>query len=415
VALVRVEPPDRPIDLDEVRRRWPSLRQSDLSTFDDCELSSLFAMRYERGWSTHPQARGTIYHRVCAECLREMQRQDSETIPIDVALAILEEALRQHGVAPEDRVRVPLRELPVLEMAVRKFAADNSFTIRNLIDVERRLECTISYREPATGELVERAVTGQLDALIARPPDEAVVIDWKDTWALPPEREEDAENPGLSYHGYFQQQLYGILVMRNYPSVNAVVLREFYGRRTKARSARITRQELPRAEQRMGIAVEALDLALAAGSPAKLSLAALERHGHWRPSPGKHCFNCAKAHLCPLDDDYKDGGIRTPEEAERAAGARQIARSIDKRLTGWLKTWVDLHGPVPVKRSKGRLVLGYRKVANGKLRFSEYTPDASDRPATQVAYDPNSDLAKAMKESVDAARAERSARDTNVA
>lgn len=392
--------------LDDVAIKWPALRQSLLGKFDDCELASLFSMRYENGWSTHPQARGTIYHRVCAECLREMQRQDSESVPVAVALAILEEKLRQHGVPPEDRVRVPLRELPVLEMAVAKFASDNSFNIRNLIDVERRLSCTLRYARPETGEVVERLITGQLDALIARPPDEAIVIDWKDTWALPPQHEEDADDDGagLSYHGYFQQQLYGILVMRNYESINAVVLREFYGRRTKARSARITRQDLAKVEQRVAVLVESMDLALAAGPPPRLRLEDLERHGHWKPSPGKHCFWCAKAALCPIDDDYKDGAIRTPEDAERAAGTRQKVRSIDKRVTERCKSWVDLHGPIPVKRAKGRLVLGYRKIKGG-LRFEEFVPEASDRPANREAYNPN--LVAAMEESVAVARKER--------
>jgi hypothetical protein len=394
--------------LDEVIRRWPVLRQSTLSLHDDCELASLFNMRYGQGFSTSPQARGTIEHRVFAEALREMQRTDSESVPVAVALAILEEKLRQHGVAPEDRVRVPLRELPVMEMMVRKWATDNAFSIRNLIDVERRLECTIPYRVPDTGEIIERRISGQLDALIARPPDEAIVLDWKGTFGLPPEHEEDAEDAakGLSYHGFLQQEVYGILVMRTYSNVNAVSLREFYHWRSKARAARMVRADLPRAEQRIAVLVEAVDLALASGKPPRLTLQALEEHGHWKPSPGKHCFNCPKAQTCPVDDDFKDGGIRTPEAAERAAATRQVARSIDKRLTGLCKSWVDLHGPIPVKRAKGRLVLGYRKIKNG-LRFEEFTPETSDRPATREAYNPNEGLEQAMKDSVAEARVQR--------
>ncbi|HEY4411546.1 MAG TPA: PD-(D/E)XK nuclease family protein [Gaiellaceae bacterium] len=395
---------ERAISLDELRERLPRVRQSSLSLFDDCELASLFGLRYENGWSTHPQAAGTIVHRAIAECLREMQRADSETIPVGVALAILEETLRQRDVAPEDRVRVPRRELPNIEMAVRKFAVDNQFTIRNLIDVERRLEATVSYRDAETGELVERVVSGQLDALIARPPDEAVVLDWKATWALPPEHDEDDESPSLSYHGFFQQRFYAVLVMQNFPAVNAVVLREFYVRRTKARPARITRQDLPKTARWLAEVVEDFDMALRAGPPPRLRTEDLERHGHWKPSPGKHCFNCHKAHLCPIDDDYKDGGIRTPEQAAIAAGARQKARAIKKRLDEYLKPWVELHGPIPLKAAKGRRVLGFRKIKGG-VRFEEYTPQAGDRPPDQEAYAPN--LVDAMQESVDRARQER--------
>lgn len=406
-GLVRAVP-DEPIPLDEVLERWPVLRQSNLSRFDDCELTTLFALRYENGWSTSPQARGTIEHRVFAECLREMQRSDSETIPVEVAVSILIEKLRQHGVPPEDRVRVPLRELRDMEMAVKKWAWDNTFTIRNLIDVERRLEGVLTYRDEMTGMLVERRVSGQLDVLIAKEPDEAIVLDWKGTWALPPDRDADNQDDGggLSYHGYFQQRLYAILVMQNFPSIQAVTLREFYHRRSKARPARLTRAELPQAEERIALIVEAFDKALAAGAPPRLRIEDLEAHGHWKPSPGKHCFNCKKAHLCPIDDDYKDGAIRTLEDAERAAETRQKARSIDKTVTEKCKNWVDLHGPIPVKRAKGRLVLGYRKVKNG-LRFEEFTPTGADKPATQEAYDPNSPLVRAMKDSVEEARQQR--------
>lgn len=407
-GLVR-DVPNEPISLDEVIRRWPVLRQSNLSRFDDCELAAYFGMLHEHSLSTAPQARGTIEHRVFAECLREMQRNDSETIPVDVALTVLLEKLRQRGVAPEDRVRVPLREIPDMEMAVKKWAADNSFTIRNLIDVERRLEATIPYRVADTGELIERRITGQLDVFLSRGDDEAVIVDWKGSWGLPPERDEDAQTPGLSYHGYFQQRVYAVLVMSNFPSIMATVLREFYQRRSKARPARMTRQDLDKAREHLSITVEAFDLALASGAPPKeMTLDSLEKHGHWKPSPGKHCFNCAKARLCPIDDDYKDGGIRTLEDAEGAAGELQKAESVRKRLKEWLRVWCDLNGPVRVKHSKGRLVLGHRKIAGGKkVRFEMFTPEGADRPPSEIAYNPNSEAVAAMKASVAEAEKER--------
>lgn len=278
-----------PIDLEEAIRRFPTVRQSLLASYDDCELGALFRLRYENGWSTHPQARGTIFHRVAAECLRVMREQDSEGVPVGVALSILEETLLQRNVAPENIVRVPLREIPMLEMTVRKFASDNTFNVRNIIDVERRLSCAIRYPDE-NGEMVERVLTGALDALIARPPDEAIVLDWKDTWALPPERDEDADDPGVSYHGFFQQQFYAWLVMMTYPAINAVTLREFYVRRTKARPARVTRQDLPRVEQRLRQLVANFDRAVMAGQPPRLYMSDLNAHGSWKPSPGKHCF-----------------------------------------------------------------------------------------------------------------------------
>lgn len=380
-----------PLSLDEVLGRWPSIRQSAASRFDDCELQALFEMRYAQGYSTHPQAAGQIFHRVAAECLRTMREQDMERISVGIALAILEEALYQRGVPSSERVRVPAREVGLLEMAVRKWSADNAFTVRNIIDVERRLEWDLEGVEHwETGEKYTRRLTGQLDALIARPPDEAVVLDWKKTWQLPPEREEDAEDPGLSYEGYFQQLFYSVGVMRCYPAVQAVVTREFYVLRTKPRSARLTRQDLPKAEQRLRYLVANYDRALAVGEPRRLHLADLEEHGSWIPSPGKHCGNCAASRLCPIEDMYRDdGGIRTPEQAEKLAAVRTQAKSIHKFADRALQVWANVHGPIPIKSSKGRRVLGYRRLTTGKTRWDEFTPEGVDRPPDQVAHDPN--------------------------
>lgn len=392
--------PDGPVDLETVLRVFPSVRQSLLSTFDDCELSALFKLRYENGWSTHPQARGQIFHRVAAECLRVMREQDSESIPVGVALAILEEALLQRNVSPRDIVRVPLRELPALEMTVRKFAMDNSFNVRNIIDVERRLNAELVYPDEH-GQPVSRMLTGALDALIARPPDEAIVLDWKDTWALPPERSENAEDPGLSYHGFFQQQFYAWLVMRNYPAIQAVSLREFYVRRTKARPARVTRADLPKVEQRLRYLIASFDRAVASGQPRRLYADDLEEHGSWKPSPGKHCGWCMAAHRCPVPDDYK-GSVTNPEQASLVAAIRQKAMAVAKQCKGRLDPWVENNGPVEVKWSKGRRVYGPRTIAGGKVQITEYTPTSADRPTTKETYNPS--LADAMRKSTAAAR-----------
>ena len=285
--------PGIPVDLDEVLRLYPVIHQSLLADYDDCPLSTLFAIRYGQGWTTAPAARGQIFHRFCAEALREMQRSDAESIPVGVALAILEETIRQKNVPPEEIVRVPLREIPVLRMVVSKWAKDNAFSVRRIVDVERRLTATLSYEGP-DGTKIERALTGQLDLLLVHREreDEAVVVDWKDTWALPPRRHEDAEDPGISYRGYFQQRFYGWLVMKTYPSIEAVTLREFYARRTEARPARITRADLDAVERDLSVLVEAFDKSVMAGAPPRLDAKAIEKNGHWKPQPGAHCFNC---------------------------------------------------------------------------------------------------------------------------
>jgi hypothetical protein len=413
--------PKTAVDMEEVFRRFPTVRQSILSDFDDCELSALFKLKYEGGWSTHPQARGTMFHRVAAECLKTMRESDSTFIPVAEALEIMEEQLKQENVEPRDRVRLRIRDKQQLKKSVIKFANDGQFNVRSIIDIERRLRVRMDYELP-NGEKVSRILTGQLDALVAGQNDEAIVLDWKDTWMLPPKRDPDDEDPGVSYHGFFQQRFYGMLVLVNYPHIRAVTLREFYVRRTLKREARITRDMLPEIAAEMRLLLMEFDRAVAAGEPqpikdAKgktlapaLSLPALERHGAWKPSPGHHCAWCRKSQMCPLDDDYKlGGGVRTMDEASRLAAVRQQAKSVVKQVDEKLKPFVEVNGPIPVKRAKGRLVLGYRSIAGGKkARWEEYTPSEADRPSNREAIP--SGLAAAARASAEQIAQERRGR-----
>lgn len=398
--------PDGPVDYDEVLRRFPTLRQSLLSTFDDCHLGTLFETRYAKGWSTVPQAMGLLFHRFAAECLRRMQLHDSEHIPLTAALGVMEWALDQDDVEPRDVVCLPLREIPLFEMACRKFAKDNAFTIRSLLAVERRLTHELRYQLP-DGTWVTRKLTGQLDALIQSGQTEVSVLDWKNTWKLPPEHHEDSEDPGISYHGYFQQLFYAWLVMKEWSTVESVVLREFYVRRTKVRRARRMRADLPKIEEKLARLARSLDKALLAGAPPRLTIDDVEEHGYWKPSPGAHCFWCPGARLCPLSEDEQgiQPSVRTMEDAQRLAGERQVAKAIVKQLKVPLEQFADARGPIPIKDSKGRRVLGHRLLSNGQTRFEEYTPDEADRPGTRTVETPN--LEAAMRKATEKARAAR--------
>jgi hypothetical protein len=399
-------PPRAPVALDDVMRLYPKWRQSFLSKHDDCPLSTLMEMRFARGWNTHPQARGTVFHLFAAKVLQELREQKSETIPVHVAEAILIEACRQrtnHRGEPipvEDIVRVPLRQMPELRMAARKFAKDNAFSWRKIVDIERQLEAPLVYVD-AQGELRERTLTGRLDALLFDPPNGAIVIDWKDTWALPPEPKErepeefvgeDDELRGISYHGYFQQRFYGWLVMKNYRNVDRVTLREFYARKTKARKATLTRDRLPEVEEELSILVQQLDEAVAAGEPpwpygywpaeeGGIELD-IERLGMWKPQPGRHCGFCAASRHCPIDEDARIEAGAPPtswERAKRIAAELQVVERVRKVLIEAAKGFVESSGsPIPVKGGKGRRVLGWFETKGGR-RFGLYTPDESDR------------------------------------
>ena len=407
-GLVR-EVPEHPMSLGEVQERWPVLRQSDLAWFDMCELGAYFNWRLASGIDSTPQARGTIEHRVIAACVREMQRADNEKIDPEVAKAILLEKLRQHGVPPQERVHVPISEIPVLERAMGKWGWDNALSIREVIDTERRLFGTLRYRTEH-GELIERQFSGQLDLMIQRSSDELTVVDWKGAMSAPVRRDENenADGKGLSPEGFFQQRAYGTLALQNFRSLIAVTLREVYHRITKMREARLTRSELPRAEELLSLVVENLDAALVSGPPPELTVAALEQHGHWRPSPGPYqCRLCPGRRFCPVDDEVKVGGIETHEDAVRLAATRSQVIEIKAGIDPHLKEWTRLYGPLPVNHPKERRVLGHRPIAGGGTRFSEWAPDGMEPSMGPGAAEPSPDLAEAMRASVAEARQQR--------
>lgn len=411
-----------PAAIEDVLAAVPTLRQSLLAKFDDCPLSALMEMRYAGGWNTHPQARGTIFHRFAAMALREMQATSTQTIPVQLAEQLLVEACRQTDVAPEHIVRVPIRQMPELRMAVRKFAKDNEFSVHRIVDIERRLGADLTYPHPLGG-LVTRRLTGQLDALLFDPPDGAVVIDWKDTWALPPEPKEkgpedfvgqDDELAGISYHGYFQQRFYGWLVMKNYPSVTRVTLREFYARKTKARKATLTRDRLEEVEEELSILAQAFDMALVLGEPPYpfgwwpeadgSKVFDIARLGPWKPQPGKHCGFCARARDCPVDEDTRiEQGAppATEERARKIAAELQVIERVRKVLIDSAKAWVEESGsPIPIRSGKGRRVLGWFHTKRGR-RFGLYTPDESDRGGHA---DLDAQLSEAMREATERAK-----------
>lgn len=439
--------PQAPMTVEEVVELFPTLRQSLLSKYDDCGLSSLMEHRYSVGWSTHPQAAGIVFHLFAAMFMRELQSAQSATMPVQLSEQLMVAACRQEDVPARDIVRVPLRKMPELRMAARKFASDNRFSHGLIVDVERRLEATLTYPHP-DGGLVERRLTGRIDALLEDKdhPDGAVVVDWKYTFGLPPEPKEkdpearrfdDDETAGLSYHGFFQQRTYAWLVMKCYPKVMQVTLREFYPLKTAARKATVYRHQLEDIEEELSVLAQAFDAAVMQGSPPfpfgywpvtdpetgevlvedgrPVREFSIERLGRWKPQPGRHCGFCARARDCPLDEDTRiEQGAppATPERARGIAGEIQVIEKVRERLLASAKAYVELGGePIPVKDAKGRRMLGWYKTKRGR-RFGFFTPNESDRGghADIASRDLDAELAGAMREASARARRERPAR-----
>lgn len=351
--------------------RFPKIRQSTLSAFDSCGLSSKFESELRRGWSTHPQARGQMFHRVAADCLRTMAMVDEGYIEVDVALAHLRESLRQDEVdrhcpaCESDNIRpgvrdgmrtcgacghlfetelvnLPAHEVKDLYWIVKKWAHGNEWDIDNLVSVEERLDARVRYPNPLGGT-VERIVTGKLDAVFTHPQrdDRAIVLDWKDTWGMPAPAE-------ISFEGYFQQRMYGWLVMVNYPAYESVTLREFYVRYGEPREVTLWREDLDEVEQEFTALVERFD-----------------RAAHEQvhvPTPGKHCSWCMRPSKCPILPVGRGiGRIRTEAEAMRLAHVQTVGKAHHDQATKALQVWSSLHGPIPIKDAKGRRELGYRE------------------------------------------------------
>ena len=121
------------------------------------------------------------------------------------ATALLERAPLRDGF-----VNIPMSEVKDLLLGRQEVGLRQHVRHQNLVDVEKRLSGTVRYTIDGVG--VDRELAGQLDALLVEGEwdDHAIVLDWKDTWGLPPPTE-------VSFQGYFQQRFYAWLVMQELP------------------------------------------------------------------------------------------------------------------------------------------------------------------------------------------------------
>ena len=380
--------------------RFPTLRQSRLATFDRCALSAHFDDEYRADWSGFPQARGTIFHRVAAKCLREMYETGENTIPTDVAVAILNETLRQADIDDEcptcllpiverqgsvikcevghesksSLLNLPLEQVRDLRWVVVKWATDNAFDIQNLVDVEKRLHATVEYPHPAGGS-EQRILTGALDALFVTGPkdSEAIVLDWKDTWDLPSPTD-------VGFDGYFQQRFYAWLVFKNYPTIQKVTLREFYVRRSEHREAEVHRIDLENLEAEFAALAERFDRAY--------------QEQNWPPSPGRHCQFCPRPGKCPIFPGVRgEGMIDSPEKARQIAREAAVAAAALKQRKAALSAWASVHGSkdLEISSHKGRRAWTYReskRVARpDRKALEEALRDNGGKPLTQADLD----------------------------
>jgi hypothetical protein len=387
----------------EVVEAYPAHRQSRLGDFDQCRLMTRFGLE-GFDYSNPVQARGILFHRVAAEVLRTLWQTGEQSMPVSEALEVMYEVCAQRDVDARDVVTVPSRERRLLRLATIGLVYDwdrqklREYDMRRLATpggkpaIEHRLFATVRYPNPETGEVIERQITGQPDALLVDPPNGAVVLDWKTTPSPPPKHEQQlaSEAPlpsqheaapsgddavgNVSYMGYFQQRVYALLVMARFPSVERVTLREFYVLANEARTATVEREgDLEHVERELANLVEQLDAALMAGAKSPL----------WTPQPGKHCAYCPKPRSCPIEDEVRiaDGGIVSASEAERVGGVWIKSGRVRKVAGDAAKAWHEETGrPIAMKSAKAPVELRWGPTKTGGGRRFDLHPIAPQDP-----------------------------------
>lgn len=365
--------------LDEVIAAYPSLRQSILGRAQECLLSTRFDLE-GYAYNNAAQARGIIFHAYAAKLLTVLRETGQTKIPTQEAMELLYEAAAQRDVPDDEVVTMGMADRRYLRICALVLAGQEFKDMHRLIAVERRLFTTVTY-EGADGQVVQRQITGQPDALFADPPDGALVPDFKTTKAAPPKytgrgkdpSEDEGGDPAhVSYEGYWQQRFYALLVMDNYPSVKHVTLREVYPGAKKeddqiaTREATVTRAALEHVRREIGDVVALLDRAIAGGHDSKV----------WGPSPGKHCNFCRRPSSCTIEKEarLKEEGITSDEQAARVAGVFVLADQLRDTTRKALKARYEATGkPIPVKTSKGRAEL--RKADGTQGNFGLCVPE----------------------------------------
>lgn len=389
-----------PVPYPTALERFPRVRQSLAGAYQNCPLQAKFDIEHRTGWNSHPAGRGTLTHRAISKSIDLMIEHEEWSCEPDVALEVLDEVQRQHDVpmlaTPESMgdsvVVVPLRELAEARVTVRTWAMYYRANPALLVGSERRFDTTLTYPDGAGG-VVERIVTGQVDVLLIDGTT-AIVQDWKDTWGIPSEKlgraqiDEDGPPSGdnVSVEGYFQQRRYALLILRNLPRIERVILEEIYPRYLSGkvldrkgepinpvRRAVVERSQLPEIEREMSALVEQLDRSVESGV--------------WKPSPGTHCRWCCRPSQCTIPAEVRDDGmIPTLEEARRLAGAQQVLRRRSSMITRALRTWSDANGSATVEIADPKTTKVYGPV----VRQETTKPDAAQvKEAFERGIDPS--------------------------
>jgi hypothetical protein len=303
------------------------LRQSLLRTYDACPLAAKFDAEGYRDYSTGPQALGSVFHTVAEAILLTLKEQGEEQIPTQEAVEILYEVLGR-----PDTPHLSTRQQDELRIMVLRFC-EHRWSAHLIRSLEERLFAEVPCPDGQT-----RTVTGQPDVLMAVPPDAALCVDFKSGWAAPPQPKHpdvaeewlrDGGRPYLSERGVFQLDVYGLLILRTYPKVQRVVLREYHVRIGETREAVLTRDEIEHVERKVGVLLQQLEETLEGRRDAK-------------PRPGTHCSYCPRPSECPVfHEERREGAVEDESAAGVYADRLAVAESVRNHHRAALKAYVN--------------------------------------------------------------------------
>lgn len=350
--------------------RPPYYRQSSIGVWDSCPRRQLYSMQNVLRSPSPMAAGGTLNHRFFHKAQQEMYRQGEDSISVEQAMEIYAHVLTQSDVPSGEVVPISMKQMKWGRVIAVKWAQTVQISIKRVVSLESRLYCDVSL---PNGE--KRTISGQLDLLLADPPDGCIVVDWKSGFARPKQprdlgepAEDKSEGRGLTELGWAQALIYAFLVFGNYPTVQRVTFREWHVLWGEAREMVIHRYEMERLTDVLAAQVALMDQAIAEG----------EDSPRWVASPGPHCAMCSGVRLCPVREQF--GIPETLEEASRLAGEWVVAGAARSERLPLLKGYVDAYGPIEVPHSKGRRVVGWDTSEGGKRSFGVFEPKPDESP-----------------------------------
>jgi hypothetical protein len=351
-------------------------RQSVLRNHATCPRRTRFELQagdVTTGWSEASADLGSATHEVLAEIMRTLRRQGEPKIPTEEATVICWEVYDRLDLT------LPPDELETLEWMVQSFC-----------QYQWRPERFFSVEEPFRAELIcpdgeFRTLKGQPDLVISDPPRGLICVDWKTSRARPRAPRETPQEGAvvvgkdyLSDVGLFQRQVYGLLLLSNFPAAQYVTLRELALRfpAEGPREARLERHELEHVSKAVASRMMKLDRALREGPKSEL----------WAPRPGRHCNKCPVARSCRIPRPMRgDGAINSQVQADEAARQFAVAKAQASQVTDQLKAWQESGNPPGRANSREEVRWGPEPLAwkakGGGRRFGIFPLEEREQAA----------------------------------